>query len=133
MTMIGECECLQWQQTKIPCLHAIAAARDAGLLANMRAWYDHAVERCYHTAHYKAALLAATVELPSLRMLESDGKTLPPAWVIQAGRPRTRRIRSVGEQGGSAAPPRKRRRIVCARCGQDGHNVRTCNNAPEWA
>ena len=41
------CSCTKWQQFKLPCHHAIAAARATNRLGNMRAWYDHAFGAFY--------------------------------------------------------------------------------------
>lgn len=121
------CSCLGWQQDKIPCQHAISAAREAGMLDNMAAWYEQSVERCFHSVHYKAALAQAHIEIPIMDTLIRDGKTKPAKWVPRPGRPRKRRYRSKGEPSGKAANPRK-----CHRCGQlatANHNSRTCTGA----
>ena len=123
------CSCLQWQQYGIPCLHAITAARKVGRLNDIMQWYSDSVEPCYYSVNYERALASAQVELPDIGALLADGTTLPAQWVAHpAGRPRTRRIRSRGEEGGSAPKAR-----VCGRCGNLGHHDRrTCTAAPEW-
>ena len=67
------------------------------------------------------------MELPEIGSLVADGTTRPAEWVVKSGRPQKKRIRSIGEQGGTAVKLRR-----CGRCGQLGrHHHQTCARAPE--
>ncbi|KAM6558965.1 hypothetical protein CsatA_028204 [Cannabis sativa] len=111
------CSCRRFQLDEIPCSHAIAVFAKRGLRA-----YD------YVTDYYKTETMKATYErtvhpLPNERewtIPESMERIVwPPKSRKPAGRPRMKRIRSKGEP-----------KVVlkCTRCGQVGHNRRTCNN-----
>ena len=63
--------------------------------------------------------VGSTVQV-DLTLIENDG-TQAPAYKRGRGRPKTKRIRSVVEEG-------RKRPVVCGRCGGRGHNARTCNN-----
>jgi hypothetical protein len=120
------CSCSRWQQFKIPCHHAIAAAREVGLLNNMAEWYAKCMAPCYLTKSYLAGYADAQVLLPLLEELIPDGITKPAARVVQAGRPRKRRIRSAGGAAGDGQQLRKRHK--CGICG-GSHHRQTCPSA----
>ena len=123
------CSCLQWQQHEIPCMHAIAAAKELGRTDDMTVWYTHSISSIYFVKAFEAAIKDVQIVLPSIDELAKDD-TKPAAWVVQAGRPRKKRVRSRGEGCGSGRP---RKRIRCKRCGQyndDNHNKVTCSEAP---
>jgi len=123
------CSCLEWQQNEIPCCHAIAAARADGRLTNIAAWYQHALSEVYTVQNYRDSYAGKRVRVPMMDDLEADGCTKPAHHVIQAGRPRKKRIRSRGESEALGQQPIKRPK--CSICGlTDGHNRRTCQNKP---
>ena len=120
------CSCSRWQQYKLPCLHAIAAARAVGLLNDMNEWYKQSMAPCYLVNNYLAGYAEAKVLLPLLEDLQPDGITKPAQRVAQAGRPRKRRIRSAGGAAGDGQAPRKK--YKCSICGGD-HTRQTCRLA----
>jgi hypothetical protein len=120
------CSCSRWQQYKLPCLHAIAAARAVGRLNNMADWYAQSVAPCYLSGNYLAGYADAQVLLPLREGLQPDGVTKPAARVVQAGRPRKKRIRSAGGAAGDGQQIRKRHK--CSVCGGD-HHRQTCPSA----
>ncbi|KAL0548902.1 hypothetical protein IC582_013379 [Cucumis melo] len=113
-----ECTCKEFQAEQLPCLHAIAAARDRNINV-------YSLCANYYT---NECLLAAYAEAVYPVGNQSDWKTsedyvhmtvLPPKVVKRVGRPKKKRIPSVGE-----APKLHK----CGRCKQIGHNRLTCTN-----
>ncbi|KAL0546066.1 hypothetical protein IC582_015971 [Cucumis melo] len=113
-----ECTCKEFQAEQLPCSHAIAAAQDRNI---------NVYSLC---ANYYSneCLLAAYAEAVYPVGNQSDWKTsedyvhmtvLPPIVVKRVGRPKKKRIPSVGE-----APKLHK----CGRCKQIGHNRLTCTN-----
>ncbi|KAL0540231.1 hypothetical protein IC582_024464 [Cucumis melo] len=113
-----ECTCKEFQAEQLPCSHAIAAAR-------VRNINVYSLCANYYT---NECLLAAYAEAVYPVGNQSDWKTsedyvhmtvLPPKVVKRVGRPKKKRIPSVGE-----APKLHK----CGRCKQIGHNRLTCTN-----
>ncbi|KAA0032136.1 MuDRA-like transposase [Cucumis melo var. makuwa] len=120
-----ECTCKEFQAEKLPCSHVIAAARDRNI--NVYSLYAN-----YYT---NECLLAAYAEAVYPVGNQSDWKTsedyvhmtvLPPKVVKRVGRPKKKRIPSVGE-----APKLHK----CGRCKQVGwgdvNYVISCINIKE--
>ena len=119
------CTCSFWFQRKIPCRHAIAVAKEAGLItdaAPCKEWIYFSVAPGRHMEQCLCALQQATVELVDIGALERDKKTLPGLAAGQPGRPRKKRIRSNGESV-SGGPPKARKCSLCSKC---GHTKRAC-------
>ncbi|KAL4026414.1 hypothetical protein IC575_014844 [Cucumis melo] len=115
---IKECTCKEFQAEQLPCSHAIAAARDRNINV-------YSLCANYYT---NECLLAAYAETVYPVGNQSDWKTsehyvhmsvLPSKVVKRVGRPKKKRIPSVGE-----APKLHK----CGRCKQIGHNRLTCTN-----
>ncbi|KAL4021587.1 hypothetical protein IC575_020393 [Cucumis melo] len=113
-----ECTCKEFQAEQLPCSHAIAAAQDRNINV-------YSLCANYYT---NECLLAAYAEAVYPVGNQSDWKTsedyvhmtvLPPKVVKRVGRPKKKRIPSVGE-----APKLHK----CGRCKQIGHNRLTCTN-----
>ncbi|KAL0540867.1 hypothetical protein IC582_020887 [Cucumis melo] len=113
-----ECTCKEFQAEQLPCSHAIAAARDRNINV-------YSLCANYYT---NECLLAAYAEAVYPVGNQSDWKTsedyihmtvLPPKVVKRVGRPKKKRIPSVGE-----APKLHK----CGQCKQIGHNRLTCTN-----
>ncbi|KAL4016972.1 hypothetical protein IC575_024643 [Cucumis melo] len=113
-----ECTCKEFQAEQLPCSHAIAAAR-------VRNINVYSLCANYYT---NECLLVAYAEAVYPVGNQSDWKTsedyvhmtvLLPKVVKRVGRPKKKRIPSVGE-----APKLHK----CGRCKQIGHNRLTCTN-----
>ncbi|KAL0533765.1 hypothetical protein IC582_027810 [Cucumis melo] len=113
-----ECTCKEFQAEQLPCSHAIAAARDRNINV-------YSLCANYYT---NECLLAAYAEAVYPVGNQSDWKTsedyvhmivLPSKVVKRVGRPKKKRIPSVGE-----APKLHK----CGWCKQIGHNRLTCTN-----
>ena len=123
------CSCTKWQQFKLPCHHAIAAARATNRLGNMRAWYDHAFAPFYLAANYAAAYADVAVFMPMVETMVGDEVTLPAERVKQAGRPQKKRIRSAGGARGDGVSSKRRAIYTCQSCGSTKHNRQNCDGS----
>ena len=123
------CSCTKWQQFKLPCHHAIAAARATNRLGKMGAWYDHAFAPFYLAANYAAAYADVAVFMPMVETMVGDGVTLPAERVKQAGRPQKKRIRSAGGARGDGVSSKRRAIYTCQSCGSTKHNRQNCDGS----
>ncbi|KAH0660247.1 hypothetical protein KY290_029773 [Solanum tuberosum] len=119
-----QCTCGRFQLDEIPCAHAIAVLKDKNV-TDMHP---------YCSDYYKPDTLAKTYEVPMVPMPDKedwsvpsnvvDETVWPPRYKRLAGRPRKRRKKNADEK------------IIvkincCGRCGQEGHNKRTCTFFPK--
>jgi hypothetical protein len=121
--------CYYWLQMKIPCRHAIAAAKHLGLLGGgMLEWYKTSVAPGFFQVNYTAALTQACISLVDVSTLEEDGTTLPPGRRAQSGRPQLKRWRKRGEKviHGVRQPGVDPKKYYCSICGGAGHTKATC-------
>ncbi|XP_010468544.1 PREDICTED: uncharacterized protein LOC104748634 [Camelina sativa] len=114
------CTCRRFDVHKIPCVHAIAAARKTSLT------WESLVSRHYT----KTCLFGAYAQ--SISPIEEW--LIPPEIAVQACRPpkmrkrsgrrKKRRYKSALENATQAKRPRKKH--ACSNCGVSGHNCKTC-------
>ncbi|XP_062119133.1 uncharacterized protein LOC133832867 [Humulus lupulus] len=113
------CTCNRFQEDKMPCGHAVIvfAKRNLGV-------YDYCA-KFYKTYTLKALYEENVHPLPHKDEWNLpqhlDIVVLPPKATILAGRPRKKVIISRGEP---------KVIITCGKCGQPGHNKKTCKNLP---
>jgi len=112
------CSCKKWQLTGLPCNHAIS------LICSYRGLeFEDYVDTCYSVSKFKAAYegwiepIADRTHWPQVHL---GFKLWPPQLKRAAGRPRSRRIKTVDEGG-------TKKRKKCKRCGLLGHMQKTCN------
>jgi hypothetical protein len=106
------CSCGDFKDRQFPCIHAAAAASSIGMSALDLVG-----------ALYKKPALMNVYRGVILPVSTSDlipDATLPPAVQAQAGRPKKVRLRNRSELDPESSP------IICSRCGNHAHNVRTC-------
>lgn len=121
-SMFGTCSCTRAVLSHFPCTHQVMVARVSNVeLARL-------VPRCFWTctwaAVYPAATVFKTLSLADIKHGEIDARLRPPVLGI------TRQ----GQHGGAArrlsvlerARQRPRRKQVCRRCGDSGHNRARC-------
>ncbi|XP_004309379.1 PREDICTED: uncharacterized protein LOC101290713 [Fragaria vesca subsp. vesca] len=119
VNLVGcECSCRHWEFRCFPCAHAVQLMNKANLLA-----YDY-IEDYWKTTFYKKTYELPICPVPDLDrpniLSFGDSALQPPKTRRPPGRPRSRRIRSFGEQC---------KEITCSRCQTLGHhNSRTCIN-----
>ncbi|OWY90892.1 hypothetical protein PHMEG_00040763, partial [Phytophthora megakarya] len=58
--------------------------------------------KVYTVASYSVAFRDRAVHLPLEQELKVDGITLPPALAAKRGRPKKKRIRSIGQEGSAS-------------------------------
>jgi hypothetical protein len=116
------CECGEWQEYGYPCVDAMAYLR----LHRRLPYYQvlSAYVDPVYTYEYENKMLSGKIKPVCTAMIKRDGKTLPPrqSKKRQAGRPRKKRLR---KRSRWAHTPEKSN-VVCSRCHQRGHNIRTC-------
>lgn len=117
----GQCSCGKFQGFHIPCSHAIASCRNAGVDYHryVKVWYT--LEYCQRVYANDFFPLGDVAYWPQYngRVLEPNDNMLRKL----KGRPRSTRIRNEMDWNTG-----KKSLIICGSCGQTGHNRRTCRN-----
>ncbi|XP_075092412.1 uncharacterized protein LOC142172646 [Nicotiana tabacum] len=120
-----KCSCGQFQLDELPCAHALAALR------HRNETYEN-----YCSPYYTRKSLLLTYEMP-VNPLPDEGKWEVPQHILdevvkppagdkrQPGRPRKERYKTFDEIKS------KKYKVSCGNCGGEGHNKRTCKNAPK--
>ena len=127
----GTCSCGEFQQRGIPCAHAVAVSNALRIIP--ASFVAPQLRLSNVVASYRKALPIEPFDTMDLArdVLEED-TIHPPILRRRAGRPRIRRVSSMGESGdpesAALAGGGKRRRVVrCKKCNQLGHYQKTCN------
>ncbi|KAH0675294.1 hypothetical protein KY285_023095 [Solanum tuberosum] len=118
------CTCGKFQHDEIPCEHAIAVLKHKNVTDL----------HLYCSDYYKPDALEKTYEVAMVPMPDKEDWTvpdyvldeivLPPRYRRLAGRPRNRRKKNADEKITV-------NKHSCGRCGQEGHNKRTCTFFPK--
>ncbi|XP_075086108.1 uncharacterized protein LOC107766408 [Nicotiana tabacum] len=117
------CSCGQFQLDELPCAHALAALR------HMNESYEN-----YCSPYYTRESLLHSYEIP-VDPLPDESKwnvpqhiaeevVMPPTGKRQSGRPQNQRYKRHDDVNG------KKYKVSCRNCGLEGHNKRSCKNAP---
>jgi hypothetical protein len=119
---LRRCDCGEWQEHGIPCVHAVAFFKDHERLS-----YEQVLAKVdwQYTYETEKELLKKNIVPVCIDRIFPDGCTQPPDDALltrSPGRPAKKRLRSRSRW---ANEPSKSP-ITCARCGKRGHNVRTC-------
>jgi hypothetical protein len=125
------CTCFEWQHTGIPCSHAVAVSlmREEDPQQYAQGFYTLAAYRQTYENPIFPPNVDAADAVQQFTGIESDGEDpgqsiLPPKTRCPPGRPKKKRIRSARERGDRATHVYR-----CTRCGQSGHQGRTCRRA----
>jgi hypothetical protein len=132
------CTCRRWELTGMPCKHAVATiwnmARNNQKVGLPEAWILplYKLDTWKHVYNYKVYPINGRTMWP-----KSIVPTIitPPTHHKPVGRPKKLRRKSAMEledlsRGGRLS--RKNTTVTCAKCGNKGHNSRSCNGrAPE--
>ncbi|CAN7024242.1 unnamed protein product, partial [Brassica rapa subsp. trilocularis] len=116
------CTCNVFDIDKIPCIHAIAAAKHIKRDENRFVDASHLTEtwaKAYAESIHPGGELSTSTYPENIDELSCP----PPATKKKSGRPPTKRKRSVGEFG---VPGSKSQSHKCSRYGTGGHNKITC-------
>ncbi|KAH6781881.1 hypothetical protein C2S52_001303 [Perilla frutescens var. hirtella] len=117
-----ECSCRVWEQTGIPCCHAIRCifhARQDPVTYVDEFFYKANMIECYK---YGLTPINDPVEWP----YSNEPSILPPKYAKPPGRPKKNRRRAPDEIQSSNKLSRSGIRMTCTKCGGLGHNKRTC-------
>ena len=116
------CECGQWQDMGYPCIDAMAYFRlhKKYSLTYVMTEYVDSLYR-YETEY---EMMMENIHPVCMETIAPDGCTLPPSSNDKrmSGRPKKKRYRT---RPRTACDPEESS-IVCSRCGNRGHNIRTC-------
>jgi len=118
------CSCGRFQHDEIPCAHAMAVLKKK----NIKDVHP------YCSDYYKHDALTNTYAVPMEPMPDKNDWTapecvlnevvLPPRYKKMPGRPRKKRKKNPDEKLSTKTN-------CCGRCGQEGHNIRTCTFFPK--
>lgn len=121
------CTCRRWQLSGIPCVHAICAIfakkQDPAL------YVDEMLSQTKYTDAYSPIINPIAGENDWEQI---DYPIAPPPYKRQAGRPKMKRIKEVGEKMAPPAPNTAKMsrsqyvKMTCTTCGKKGHNLRGC-------
>lgn len=117
------CDCWKGVVMSVPCRHAHAAVRKAGIPISqlMHSMYKARTWK----AHYSEALvMPSESDIAAFSHLRDDSLKLPPYSKPPAGRPKSgKRNLGILEQ---VVPAGKKKRVVCAICNLPGHTQDRC-------
>ncbi|XP_073152970.1 uncharacterized protein [Henckelia pumila] len=113
------CSCKKFEILEIPCRHALVAAMSRGI--SIYSLCSEYYKTTSWRTSYAEPIHPIDKQIDWLIPDEVQGRViLPPCVRRPCGRPRTRRMRSMGEI------PRMRH---CSTCGSTGHNKKSCTNS----
>jgi hypothetical protein len=117
------CTCGEWQEHDFPCIHAITYFRWHEQIALDEVFAQYVGEN-YTFAKVKEMVSISFIPV-CLETLVPDGETLPPKASLKrpSGRPKKKRFRKRSKYAYNPEDSN----IVCSKCKQRGHNVRTCD------
>ena len=114
------CTCGKWQDDKYPCRHAVAYFRR--WMEQDMSWILEKKVNYYYKFRSLHDLYKKNIFPVILDEIRYDKKSKPPPIRVSTGRPKKKRCRRQSQFIDSAESP-----IVCQKCGERGHNSRTCN------
>lgn len=123
----SRCECGHWQDTGYPCIDAMAFFRLHKKYSVTYVISEYIDPLYRYETEYE--MMKENIHPVCMETIAPDGCTLPPDSLEKrtSGRPKKKRYR---KRARTACDP-KESSIVCSRCGQNGHNVRTCATREE--
>ncbi|KAL4592740.1 hypothetical protein LXL04_005744 [Taraxacum kok-saghyz] len=129
------CTCRNWEITGMPCKHAVAAIWDRIANSEDSSPVEEYVHPCYMTTTWRAMYFNKIDPINGRSLWpksESPYTLLPPKHHKQIGRPKKKRKRGVDEDRGQTSNLSRRYvPVTCAKCGNKGHNSRTCKGQGE--
>nr|XP_016511719.1 PREDICTED: uncharacterized protein LOC107828851 [Nicotiana tabacum] len=121
----NKCSCGQFQLEELPCAHALATLR-----------HMNETDENYCSPYYTRESLLRTYEMP-VNPLPDESKSNVPQHILdevvkpptgdkrRPGRPQKERYKTYDEIKS------KKYKVSCGNCGGEGHNKRSCKNAPK--
>lgn len=120
-----ECSCNVWVLTGLPCSHAMACVLHAR--ESIEKYVDEFYYRttCIATYRHSLSPIGGFKDWPYV----DEPPVWPPHYTRQPGRPKKKRRRDQHELKKSSNNKLSRNgiKMTCSRCGQIGHNKRTCD------
>ena len=124
------CTCKRWDDYKIPCVHACRVICDSGKAV------QGFVSGPFLTQNMILAYSGMFLPVMKQNLVPREGR-LAPVFVVQAGRPKKRRIPSKGSReavvrASHGKPKKTRSPAVCSSCGTTGHHYApTCRGVKQ--
>ena len=113
------CTCGKWQDNRYPCRHAVGYYRK--WLEKDLAWILRYEVHYYYKYKSLQELYKRNIFPVIVDKIRYDNESKPPPVRTAAGRPKMTRYRNRTKFIDSSESP-----IVCSKCGDRGHNRRTC-------
>lgn len=127
------CTCNKWEITGIPCKHTIAAIWEMRLNNEEVGIPETWVHPTYWLKTWKEMYSFKVAPINGRSMWEKSPcptKILPPKHHVPIGRPKKKRRRSATEGDGDRVST-KTKSVKCSKCGNVGHNGRSCKGQTE--
>lgn len=115
-----KCSCCVYQDCLIPCAHAMYLIDSFCL--NVKQF----IGTLYLEENYRLSI-SGNINIISLSLLKLDELIQLPYIPEKRGRPSKNRLLSIGEHEEAQQERSSRKPYLCTRCGETGHNQRTCN------
>ena len=126
-----ECSCRRWELTGIPCAHAVATNYNMPLNGINVGIPEEWVHKCYWLSTWKKAYSHKIGCINGKIMWKKSqipAKLTPPKHYTQVGRPKKNRRKTKEERAmvKDGKLSRAFKTVTCTKCGQMGHNKRSC-------
>ncbi|CAI9286313.1 unnamed protein product [Lactuca saligna] len=118
------CSCTMWQVNGYGCVHSMAAISYLNKDVEKYVDPDFCSTMYMKTYQYKIYPMNGSKMWPETNYIPP----LPPKNRTMHGRPKTKKVRDVSENGGKHKVSKKGKKISCSLCKMEGHNKKTCPN-----
>lgn len=119
-----------WELPGIPCKHVVATVWDMQSNGTQDGIPENLMHEVYRLSTWERMYNFKVNPINGASMWpksECPFKVMAPKHHVQVGRPKKKRMRSIGEEFSKATKlPRMGKTVTCEKCKKQGHNSRTC-------